>query len=252
MFSLNGYGDFTTDWTEISDLAIITEIDFTKWFDVETTSMNILPKIENTMSKLRNGGILVNSRRNYNEKKVNIRWVTRNNADYNKIIRQVASKLYSTKVEKWVFDDDPTVYRLAKLDGDTDIEKLRTFGKTTLNFIIPDGLSHSHNLSATNGSIAVNNGTEETPPIITVVLSGLATSIKVQNVTTGEYVEVKGNYTSGSIIVFDMEKRLVTLNGNSIQKDVTIESTFWNLAVGENNLSSSHDMSLSWRERYVS
>ena len=78
-----------------------------------------------------------------------------------------------------------------------------------------------------------NMGDVATYPIITLV--GITHNPIIRNLTTNSKVQLSRTTTSASdSIVIDMKQRIITLNGVSIAADRSLDSTWWDLAPGDN------------------
>lgn len=91
--------------------------------------------------------------------------------------RMMAPLLYTTEPAKLSFSDRTDEYWLAKVDGKIDLTRAYFLGSGTINFIVPDGVAHSHNLTMVTGQsgtdLSVTNaGTAPTAPILTATMSG--------------------------------------------------------------------------------
>ncbi len=97
-------------------------------------------RITNVTSQVANGVEILSSR--HEEKMIEFKIFSNNRTV--KEIDEVISKAINQGLEKLVFSDFPNEYYLAKLDGDAavyrELENKSVVG--TLNFIVPDGLSH--------------------------------------------------------------------------------------------------------------
>jgi hypothetical protein len=91
-------------------------------------------------------------------------------------------------------------------------------------------------------NIATNEGQVKAP--VTITVNGSCTNPRIDNVTTGEYIAFN-NLTMSANDVLEIytgfgEKR-VTLNGTNIFNKLDFSSTFFSLAIGDNEISFSDD-----------
>lgn len=91
--------------------------------------------------------------------------------------RMMAPLLYTTEPAKLSFSDRTDEYWLAKVDGKIDLTRAYFLGSGTINFIVPDGVAHSNDLTMVAGQsgtdITVTNaGTAPTAPILTATMAG--------------------------------------------------------------------------------
>lgn len=67
-----------------------------------------------------------------------------------------------------------------------------------------------------------------------------------------EFVKLEGQVSPGNLVI-DFERESVTLNGESIAEKVTIDSTFFKLVKGENQIACENGAggAVHWRERWI-
>lgn len=79
-----------------------------------------------------------------------------------------------------------------------------------------------------------NTGNANYYPVITLNNQGLNPTLT--NLTTGETFALELGMQSGDVVVIDMYNRTVTLNGSDILGNVTEDSIWWALMVGDNSI----------------
>lgn len=84
-----------------------------------------------------------------------------------------------------------------------------------------------------------NNGDVEVYPEI--ILTGQFTNPEILNVTTGKFIKLNMVTTIGDVIMIDIKNREITLNGSSVVGNKTTDSTWWTLALGDNDIVLSTD-----------
>lgn len=120
--------------------------------------------------------------------------------------------------------------------------------------------------AATGGSVVLNNAGSATAwPTLNsdgsggIRLTGPLTNPVITNVTTGTLLQL-GSYTiaSGDVVVIDMKKHTITINGLSLISQKTATSDWWGLAPGNNTItlttSSTSDtgsMTLAYNTPYI-
>lgn len=67
-----------------------------------------------------------------------------------------------------------------------------------------------------------------------IVLTGVYTNPRITNVTTGAFIELNVTTAPGQVIIIDMKKRTITLDGGSVAAYRTDDSTWWQLQPGIN------------------
>ena len=128
------------------------------------------------------------------------------------------------------------------IDVKADVTNLRG-GEYQITLLCPDPILYE----AENGELKwyeetlingdstqiANGGDVEVYPVITI--TGLVDGIELSNETTEQtmQIDVVGESTEDEIII-DMQKRIITLNGVSINEDRSLNSSWWSL-LQENN-----------------
>ena len=90
-------------------------------------------------------------------------------------------------------------------------------------------------------------------------LEGTFTNPRIDNLTTGGYVQIEVVTGPGDVLIIDMKERTVTLNGGSILPYRTETSSWWGLEVGQNKIALNTDSpddtqqgTVRWRNGYES
>jgi hypothetical protein len=102
-----------------------------------------------------------------------------------------------------------------------------------------------------------NNGWATTYPTITV--NGPINNPTVGNTTTGNYITVTGLYANTDIIVYDLDQKIVTVNGNPARNLVSGNSTWFGALPGSNafyltgsgTLAGTTAGTITWRSAYI-
>lgn len=111
--------------------------------------------------------------------------------------------------------------------------------------------------------LIINNGDVETP--ITIVFKGPATNPKVTNLSTGEFIQVKRTLENSDSLIISTDfghKRVEIEDGAGNKTNVfnwiTLDSTFFNLQMGDNIIQYSSDndiepaaVYIKYRNRYI-
>lgn len=167
-------------------------------------------------------------------------------------INTLASILY-TEDEKELKLRDSKTY-LASLDGDTNLENIVFHGAGTLIFIATDPIAYGELKTITDiaGKEILNTGTYPTKGKITIEIAEAAEELEVTLLNTGEFLYVEDDFATEDVIVIDLEQEYITKNGSSAMDKLYLESDFFELPVGEFELSvSSGTASLEFRERWL-
>lgn len=88
--------------------------------------------------------------------------------------------------------------------------------------------------SGSSPTVVTNNG--EAVYLPRIELHDQADNPIITNQTTGERFELDINLVSGDLVIIDMAKRTVTLNGANIIGNKTDDSVWWGLQVGPNSI----------------
>ena len=104
----------------------------------------------------------------------------------------------------------------------------------------------------------VNRGDVETP--VRIEFRGPATNPRVTNRATGEFIQVNRELLAGDVLIIttDFGAKRVEINGQNVFNWIDLESSFWQLQIGDNVIEYSSDgpvepasVSISYRNRYV-
>jgi predicted phage tail component-like protein len=213
---------------------IFNNIDFSEHFKILDIKKSLLPPIENSLYSIagKHGAMLKNSV--LKPKVIEVKIEFKGKANFEDKIRELGSLLYTKELSK-LFLPNSDKYYLAKLDGDTDLDKFLYYGVTKLKFIIPDPLAYGDviNTAFNNSTILLNNGTWETRGIITVEISEPIDYLEVGLKETGESIYLGHDFIVGDIVTIDLIEEVAYKNGYSIMEDCFLESDFFDIPKGE-------------------
>lgn len=162
----------------------------------------------------------------------------------NALRSELIGRLVTDDVAKIQFRHEPT-YELGKLEElNTGLWEAGTLPIEAI-FLCPYGVSFGEDHEEAIGTVAVT-GTAKTPPIFTInptggilEISNGTEHIRLENITTGE-------------IVIDCNKRTITQGSTNIREKLTIESRYFDLAPGVNNLSITGGAGkVRWTDRWI-
>lgn len=106
--------------------------------------------------------------------------------------------------------------------------------------------------------ILTNIGDVETP--VKITFNGPAVNPVVRNNTTGQFIKVNRTLGVGDTLVIDTTfgNKRVEINGQNVFNWIDLDSEFWSLQVGDNEIEYTADsgrdeatLMLEWRNRYV-
>lgn len=235
---------------------IFNGIDFGDYFKVEQIRRNLLPPLINldTETPGRNGSRFIKNKLGIGKIEVDIRLIEKNRRKVQEKVRLIAGMLYTKEPAKLELRDEVDKYNMAILDGDIALEKNLFTGFATLVFLCHDPLAHSKNLvieKNVEGTV-INRGTWETTGILTITISSNANNLKVTLQNTGEYIYLEDSFKTGDVVEINLEEEYVKKNGNLIMDKLYFESDFFDIPVGEFNITSSNGiMDIEFRERWL-
>ena len=219
----------------------------------------ILPPVENTVQDIpgRDGAIFRSRRFQTYQIPVTMWLRTRDRRDVAAARHELAALLFTDEPKPLYLPDDPDIYHLAIVEGETALEQISdALQGTTVNFLVCDpigyGETRTQTLPSSLTTISVG-GTWKSYPIITIrPLS--TTNAKVTNVSTGEYVEITSTSAGASLstssdYVIDMGKERVTVNNNSV--GVTAESDFFSIEGSTQIRLLNCTAQIEWVERWL-
>ena len=185
---------------------------------------------------------------------VNVRIIETDRAAVMSKAHTIAGMLH-TEVPAKLYTRGDTLYDLAVLDGDVDIEQLFSTGHCELEFVNHSGLQYGADVSngIVNGTPITVQGTYKTRGVFVITLSASATGLTLTNTTTGQSVKLTGNYVSGNIITIDCENESIKLGANLVMSHIDNSITrFFDLVPGSNTLTTTAGtVSLTYTPRYI-
>lgn len=148
--------------------------------------------------------------------------------------REIRAALVTNEPKKLILDE-PDKYYMAKLTNAAALSNLWANGSCELEFTAYDPIAYGATKTVKvgeNTTISVK-GTWKTRPVFD--LRGTAEApVKVENLTTHEYVLMEANASEGSHIVIDMAEETTRQNTNLSTIDIT--SDYFALLPGENDI----------------
>lgn len=234
---------------------IFNNIDFGNYIKVEKVRTTILPPITNKTKEIPGKiGVLYNKNSlgpRYIE--VEIRIIEKNKKKVRGKIGVLASLLYTKEPKELRFKEEPNKYYKAILDGSTDLDRFLYTGFSILTFIALDPIAYGETktIDISSNTTIINQGSYKTTGRITIEVTQSIGHIQVTQQNTGEYVYIEHDFVAGDEVIIDLDREYVTKNGYSIMKDVYLESDFFDIPVGEFELTSSVPATLEYVERWL-
>jgi predicted phage tail component-like protein len=182
-----------------------------------------------------------------------------NQTDYNNLLREISSWLYTEKPTPLTINKDSSIYYLGVLDGTTNLEEISVLGEGTLIFLCPDpfGYSSETSLSFTNDSASPNvEGTYKTSPRIVATFTTAASEFKVTHTQSGKYVRVIRSFLAGDVLEIDCSIGKIIINGVVTMSILDwANSEFFHLDPGAQALevlpTSVADVTIYWKSRWL-
>lgn len=154
-----------------------------------------------------------------------------------------------------ILNYDPDVRFQAKVYANTDINKYEAFGLFPAQFECNP--PWAEDVAATTGTVgtAQDYGSLiEFSPVITVSMTGGASYVQVTHVASGKFVRFTDTLANGNTLIFDMGFAKVSKNGVIQMLKVSIDSLFFNVPPGSQQINVTTDgtcaVSMSYRRRY--
>lgn len=177
-----------------------------------------------------------------------------NKSELREFCRNLAGLLYTEGPQKLYFCDEPDKYYMAKLNGSALITEFHGLGKFNLQFLCNDPFAYGElkTLANISGKKLINNGSYPAKGIITVTMTESAEDLEITLLNTGELLYIEDDFAAEDIIVIDLENEYITKNGYSAMANLYLESDFFELPVGDFEISASAGTAdLEFRERWL-
>lgn len=220
----------------------------------------IMPDVQNNVLEVggRHGALFRSNRLSTYTQPVNVWLRCEDRRELSEVRHKLAAALYTDEPKPLYLPDEKGLYYLAVVDGPTDLGEV-TSGILggTVNFLICDPIAYGKKRSVTiasNGTARISaGGTWAALPVATLEAES-SESIRIENRTTGEYVEIDEATTGGSLAVgnvykFDMGLERVFRGRTSY--GVTPLSDYFRLE-GESYIALENCSGvIEWRERWL-
>ena len=235
---------------------IYNGIDLEQFFKILKINKSVLPTIENILKEVpgKPGAIVARTKLRPVQISVEVEVKGPSKEGLNTIIRELAGMLYTEGTRQLRLPSELDKYYMAKLEGDTALEEILNYGRTVLRFICPDPVAYGKlvRVNLNNNTRIYNNGTYPSKGIIKIEITKKTDYLKATLLNTGEFLYIDDNFDTGDIVVIDLEKEYVTKNGYSAMPNLFLESDFFELPVGEFEITiSSGNGILEFRERWL-
>ena len=213
---------------------LFNDVDFTSLFKVEEIRRTLMPTRDIQAIKKPNalGSIFGKVDMGASNIEVDIRAYANTKILTRAKIREIAEKLNTSEPQRLILRDEPQIFNLAILSGDTELERLLTSEATTLTFYCADPLGYSLDTKTVpvGETVIVRNlGSYSIPGIFNLTVDAPTSSVQVRQVATGDKIHIQHAFVAGDIVVIDLEEESVRKNGSLIMEDVHFISDFFHI-----------------------
>jgi predicted phage tail component-like protein len=235
---------------------IYNGIDLEQFFKVLKINKSVLPAMENILKEIpgKPGAIVARTKIKPIQISVEVEIKGPSKEGLNAIIRELAGILYTEGTRQLRLPNELDKYYMAKLEGDTALEEILNYGRTVLYFICPDPVAYGKlvRVDLNSNTKIYNNGTYPSKGIIKIEITEETDHLEVTLLNTGEFLYIDDNFNTGDIVVIDLEKEYITKNGHSAMPNLYLESDFFEIPVGESEITISNGNGiLEFRERWL-
>ena len=235
---------------------IYNDIDLEQYIKVLKISKSVLPTMENILKEIpgKPGAIVARTKLKPIQISVEVEVKGPSKEGLNTIIRELAGMLYTEGTRQLRLPNELDKYYMAKLDGDTALEEILNYGRTVLRFICPDPVAYGNlvKVNLNNNTRIYNNGTYPSKGIIKIEITEETDHLEVTLLNTGEFLYIEDDFNVGDIVVVDLNAEHITKNDYSAMPNLYLESDFFELPVGEFEISvSSGNADIEFRERWL-
>lgn len=197
---------------------------------------SILPPVKNRLLEIstRHGAYDVGHSFGVREIEIEVVIKGESNEDLQTKVEELADWLYSPDLEPLVFSDSPHKTYFVRIDDSTDLEQIVHTGFGTLKFIapVPFGIGEEKIINLPSGDNVLNiDGNYETFPVYEITLTENKSKFTINS--REDKIEVNATLNSGSLLVIDTNKGIVTLNGTLITTSFSIDSDFFAVKNGD-------------------
>ena len=235
---------------------IYDDVPISSYLVVEEIERPLLANLNNNTIKVpgRNGILFSNQQMNESTIRVHLRIIEDIRQDVLVVAEELKRDLKLTdqrKLYKLKLRDYPDRFDMVKLNTSPDFDKFFNKGQITLDFINPYGTMFSDNETTVISTSFDYKGTAETYMTMKLTASG-ANPATIQNVSTGDVITLNGLSASDSVEI-DFREETVTINSNLRMDTLNLDSDFWGVRHGVNNISLTNLTlnQITYRERWL-
>lgn len=180
---------------------------------------------------------------------VNLRIIESNKQERNEVVKKLATSLYSAIPRKLELNDTE-LYNYALITGNSEIYTNTETKELTLIFECFDPFNYGDKKTVPLGSMFNNIG-HDTVGIITCITK--ETNLIQIKQRDKILMTIEHEINEGVELIIDLEKQYITLNGSSIMKFLSLDSDFFLIEHGINNIEITNvsSGSIEYQERWL-
>ena len=241
----SGGGSIDDDWEYPVGLPYFSfnGVDCPDFLKVTSVGISVLPSLETNLASISRKYGVLNSDTTFGSKTISFEVMLINRR---KSLFQMASELTQfLKGDNWKLSKLKVIemegkHMMAKVSNSVDLNDLQVAGSGTIEFVVPVPLwvdDEETVVESTSTSFTVENtGTHEVLPVFTLKMSSTGNAIEIKNTTTNKSFKVNYKFKGGDVLVFDMDKKSIKVNGEPNMTIFNIESDWLELSQGNNAL----------------
>jgi predicted phage tail component-like protein len=197
------------------------------------------PKVERTIFKhsRKNGGRLISTKMGIRKVMISFSVEKDNLQEFDEIKHEIYEIFYCKEEYKITRDLRPQQYLMALHEGEYDIENItESDGEFSIELLMLDPFIYEEERELVITSSPINLGKGEYSPTITVTFNAACSSYKITHQESGKFVEVIYGFVAGDVLVVDLDRRKVVINGNTHMAAYSLKSRAFKMNPGDNHL----------------
>lgn len=232
---------FTFDNVDLSNLVVVEKI-----------SRQLIPSVETktTIVPGRHGYFFNRSNLGIRRITVSIRFFEDTYELCQAKAEQLAQFLYKDSPKKLILRDTE-LYNLAMISGPIELTKTGRTAEATLVFECYDPFNYGSNKTVILGaSTNIANAGYDAPG--TISLSAQASAVIRVILNNGDFIKINYPFVGGEIVVIDLDKEIVKINGTISMDKVDFSSSFFKIPKGSSNIKLENATGqLMYQERFL-
>lgn len=230
---------------------IFNGIDFSPFMKILEIKRSLIPGVLTYSTKIQGkDGARQTGPSELKEAFIEVKLELKNNGEETaeNFFRSIAGKLYTKEEKPLTFKNEPEKHYMAKLEGNSNFQKVGEYGIVKLTFIASTPLAYGLEKTKPVNATFINQGTYESFGKITLT-APTGASLTIGNGT--KQLELKYSFTGTQTIVVDLEKQFITMNGASAMKYLTLESDFFTIPSGSVLINTNGEGTVTFTERWL-